>query len=113
MIVIGEVFYLLNCRSFSRSLLSVGIFSNPLVWLGSALMVGAQLLFTYLPLFNRLFETEPMRIEAWGFVLGLAVAIFLVVGMEKCGSGHASFLERGRGRLPRRDGVGPSHPGQG
>ena len=46
-------------------------------------MVGAQLAFTYLPLFNRLFETEPMRIEAWGFVLGLAVAIFLVVGMEK------------------------------
>ena len=83
MIVIGELFYLLNCRSFRRSLLSVGIFSNPLVWLGSALMVGAQLAFTYLPLFNRLFETEPMRIEAWGFVLGLAVAIFLVVGMEK------------------------------
>jgi cation-transporting ATPase F len=83
MIVIGELFYLFNCRSFSRSLLSVGVFSNPLVWMGSALMVGAQLAFTYLPLFNRLFQTEAMRIEAWGFVLGLAVAIFLVVGMEK------------------------------
>jgi Ca2+-transporting ATPase len=83
MIVIGELFYLLNCRSFSLSFLSVGVFSNPLVWLGSALMVGAQLVFTYLPLFNRLFETEPMRIEAWGFVVGLAVVIFLVVGMEK------------------------------
>ena len=42
--VVGELFYLLNCRSLERSMFRVGVFSNPWVTGGVATMVGLQIL---------------------------------------------------------------------
>ena len=83
MIVFGELFYLFNCRSFRRSFVSTGLFSNPWVLAGSIATAAAQLVFTYVPVFNRLFETEPIGIEAWGFLLALSLAISMAIGGEK------------------------------
>jgi len=82
-IVVAETFYLHNCRSLNRSLLSAGLFSNPWAWLGSIAMVGAQIAFTYLPLFNRLFKTAPIGIDAWGIVMALGLAVSAAAGAEK------------------------------
>lgn len=52
-IVMVQAFYLLNSRSLSRAMFSIGLFSNRWVWRGLAGMTVAQLLFTYAPFMNQ------------------------------------------------------------
>jgi cation-transporting P-type ATPase F len=82
-IVFGELFYLFNCRSLTRSFVSLGLFSNRWVWGGAAAMVVAQVLFTHLPVMNRLFGSEPLSPSAWAMALGFGLAVSFAVGLQK------------------------------
>ncbi|MBL8540799.1 MAG: cation-transporting P-type ATPase [Betaproteobacteria bacterium] len=82
-IVVVDIFYLFNCRSLRGSTWSVGFFSNPWVLWGSAAMLAAQLALTYVPIMNRLFHTAPITAEAWLHILGVGLAAYAAVGMEK------------------------------
>jgi len=82
--VVVEAFYLFNCRSLERSVLSVGLFSNPAIWLGVATMAVLQLALTYVPLMNRLFATAPIGAQEWLEIFAVGLASALVVGTEKC-----------------------------
>jgi len=81
--VFGEMFYLFNCRSLSRSFWKLGVFSNSWLWGGVAVMTGLQVLFTYTPVFNTIFRSQPMEIAHWGLVLGYSALISWIVGLEK------------------------------
>jgi Ca2+-transporting ATPase len=81
--VFGEMFYLFNCRSISRPVWSLGFFSNPLLWSGVGAMILLQMLFTYLPAFNRVFESAPMGRTEWVLVLVNSLFIYVVVEIEK------------------------------
>jgi Ca2+-transporting ATPase len=73
--VIGEMFFLFNCRSLDRSMFLIGLFTNmPALW-GSAVMIALQVAFVHLPLMNRLFHSRPLSWQAWGLIIlfGLAV----------------------------------------
>jgi magnesium-transporting ATPase (P-type) len=82
-VVMVLVFYLLNCRSLIRSMFAVGVFSNPWIFAGIAIMIASQLLFTYAPIMNRFFHTAPISGAAWVRILGVALAGYAVVGVEK------------------------------
>ena len=82
-IVFVEVFYLLNCRSLTHSMRSLGFFSNWWVLGGAAAMFAAQILFTYAPFMNHLFHSAPLRMEAWLHILGVGLLAFAAVGTEK------------------------------
>jgi magnesium-transporting ATPase (P-type) len=82
-IVAVEIVYLFNCRSLTQSVRRLGWFTNPAILIGVAAMAVLQLAFTYLPLFNRLFDTAPLRGGTWLAIGGIAVAIFFIVGVEK------------------------------
>ena len=82
-IVMVEVFYLLNCRSLTHSMFSVGFFSNRPLLGGIGLMIGLQLLFTYAPVMNRLFYSAPIGWEVWARIIGIAFLASLAVGLEK------------------------------
>ncbi len=58
--IFGQMFYLFNCRSLTRSVRDLGLFSNPWVWIGSGVMTLFQLVFIYVPVFNTVFGTHPM-----------------------------------------------------
>ncbi|MEW6078364.1 MAG: cation-transporting P-type ATPase [Thermodesulfobacteriota bacterium] len=81
--IFGEMFYLFNCRSITRPVWALGLFSNPLLWAGVAAMTLLQMLYTYLPLFNTVFQSTPMGWTEWGLVLGTGLVIFTVVEIEK------------------------------
>jgi Ca2+-transporting ATPase len=83
MFVVGEAFYLLNCRSLERSVFSVGLFSNIWIWVGIAVMAILQLLFTYLPIMNHWFDTAPISAGAWLRVFACGLLISIIVGLEK------------------------------
>jgi Ca2+-transporting ATPase len=83
MFIVGEAIYLFNCRSLTRSMFTVGVFSNRWVWTGLAAMMALQVAFIYAPVMNRLFESAPFPAELWPVVLAFGVAIYGVVGVEK------------------------------
>ena len=62
---------------------AVGVFSNWWIIAGIAAMIAAQLLFTYAPVMNRLFQTAPISGEAWLHILAVALVAYAVVGVEK------------------------------
>jgi len=81
--VMGELFYLFNCRSLTKSFFEVGFFSNPWVFGGAGLMFLLQLLFTYVPVMNTALQSSPIGLGAWLRVLAAASLIMMVVGIEK------------------------------
>ena len=82
-VVFVELFYLFNCRSLNHSFFSLGFFSNRLLLGGVAGMISLQLLFTYMPLANRLFHTAPISLHAWLLILGVGLSVFVIVSIEK------------------------------
>lgn len=91
--VIGELFYLFNCRSLTESVFKVGFFSNPWLFGGAGLMLVLQLLFTYLPFMNTAFHSSPIGLDSWLRIAAAAYLITLAVGIEK-------FFVRKRGKAP-------------
>lgn len=81
--VMGELFYLFNCRSLEQSMFHVGVFSNRWIVAGVLAMVGLQLLLTYVPVMNRLFYTAPIDGLAWALILTIGLSVYAVVGVEK------------------------------
>ncbi|MGE5027153.1 MAG: HAD-IC family P-type ATPase, partial [Betaproteobacteria bacterium] len=81
--VMGELFYLFNCRSMTHSPFHVGFFSNAWLWSGVGLMIALQLLFTYAPLMNRLFASAPIGLDDWARIVAVGLAIYFVIEVEK------------------------------
>ena len=83
-ITIGQIFYLLNSRYLLDSSLSLKAhLGNKYLPLGIGAVIILQLLFTYAPPLQALFDNEaiPLRVWPWLFVGGLV--FFLVVELEK------------------------------
>jgi cation-transporting ATPase F len=82
-IVMVEALYLLNCRSLTRSIFTLGVFSNLWAILGIGLITAIQLLFTYAPIMNKLFHSAPMAGESWLRIVAVAFIAFAAVELEK------------------------------
>jgi cation-transporting ATPase F len=82
-IVFVEAAYLFSCRSLSRSVFSIGLFTNRLAVAGALSMIGLQMLFTYTPAMNRLFQTTPLDAKTWAAILAITLFSFLAVELEK------------------------------
>jgi magnesium-transporting ATPase (P-type) len=82
-IVLVEIAYLFSCRSLNHSLFSIGLFTNRWAIAGSLVMLGAQLLFTYAPVMNKLFHTAPISAGSWLRIGLVAFVAFLAVEFEK------------------------------
>ncbi|MDX1930160.1 MAG: HAD-IC family P-type ATPase, partial [Pirellulaceae bacterium] len=81
--VIVELFYLFNCRSLTKSMYHLGLFSNRWIWVGVGSMLTLQLLFTYAPFMNRFFHSAPIGWDAWWRILLTAVVAYAIVELEK------------------------------
>ena len=81
--VMVELFYLFNCRSLTKSMFELDVFSNRWIGAGVASMVVLQLAFTYVPLMNHVFHSEPIGWDAWWRILLTGLATYLIVGFEK------------------------------
>lgn len=82
-LVIGELFYLYNCRSLSRSMLHAGLFSNLWIWFGTGVMLALQMVFTYAPFMNHFFHSAPLPAAAWMRIFLTGFLIYGLVGLEK------------------------------
>lgn len=82
-VVVIQMFYLLNCRSLTQSMFRLGVFSNRWLLAGWLVMAALQLLFTYTPLMNELMSSAPIGPEAWGRALVVGFAGYLIIEFEK------------------------------
>ncbi len=83
-LVVGQVFYLLNSRYKLDSSLSLRAHGgNPYLPLGIGAVVVLQLLFTYAPPLQALFDTQAMPLRIWPWLLFGGLLFFLVVEAEK------------------------------
>jgi cation-transporting ATPase F len=93
-VVALEIFYLLNCRSLTRSMFQIGVLSNRWVVVGVAAMIALQLLFTYAPFMNELLSSAPLDLTQWGHILAVGLAGYAIVEIEK------ALRRRAAGRKP-------------
>jgi magnesium-transporting ATPase (P-type) len=83
-ITIGQVFYLLNSRYLLDASLSLKAhLGNRYLPLGIGAVVILQLLFTYLPPLQRLFDNEAIPLWVWPWLFAGGLVFFLVVEAEK------------------------------
>ncbi len=82
-IVFGELFYLFNSRSLEFSQFKIGFFTNSWLIGGVFLMLGLQLLFTYAPIMNQIFDTAPIGIKSWIIILAISTLLHGLVEFEK------------------------------
>ena len=82
-IVLVEVAYLFSCRSLNHSLFAIGLFTNRWAIAGALSMIGMQLLFTYIPVMNKLFHSAPISGESWLRIAAVAAVAFAAVELEK------------------------------
>jgi cation-transporting ATPase F len=81
--VVVEAFYLFSCRSLTRSVWRIGMFSNRWIIVGVTVQAIGQLAITYLPAMNTIFGTAPIGGNVWLRILAVAVAASLVVAVDK------------------------------
>jgi magnesium-transporting ATPase (P-type) len=83
-LVIGQVFYLLNSRYKLDSSLSLKAhLGNKYLLIGIGVVVVLQLLLTYAPPFQTLFETAAIPLWVWPWLFLGGLVFFLVVEAEK------------------------------
>jgi magnesium-transporting ATPase (P-type) len=83
-IIIGQIFYLLNSRYLLDSSLSLKAhIGNNYLPLGIGAVVILQLLFTYAPPLQALFDNEAIPLHVWPRLFLGGVVFFLVVEAEK------------------------------
>jgi magnesium-transporting ATPase (P-type) len=82
-IVLCEIAYLFNCRSLRHACVAPGFLANRWCLAGAAAMLGAQFLFTYSPVMNRLFHSAPLPLTAWLHLAVVPLVLFVAVEIEK------------------------------
>ena len=83
-ITIGQVFYLLNSRYLLDSSLSAAAhLGNKYLPLGIGAVAILQLLFTYAPPLQRLFDNEAIPLGVWPWLFLGGLVFFLLVEAEK------------------------------
>ncbi|PAP78665.1 cation transporter [Rubrivirga marina] len=82
-VILFQIFYLLNCRSLKESVLQIGLFSNPWVYVGIGSLLVLQLGFVYLPVMHAVFGSAPIPAHAWGEALVVALVVIPAIGLEK------------------------------
>ena len=83
-IVVIEIAYLFSVRYLDRpSLTWTGLFGTPAVVIAVAAVTLAQFAFTYLPALQAVFATRPVPLTDGLVVVGIGVALFAVLELEK------------------------------
>ncbi len=82
-IVATQVGVVFNCRTERTSIFKAGFFSNRLVLLGIAFEITLLCVLFYVPFLNGVFNTAPIGLREWGFLLIWPVIVLLLDEIRK------------------------------
>ncbi|WP_349427979.1 HAD-IC family P-type ATPase [Microbacterium sp. LWS13-1.2] len=84
MLALGQLAYLLNCRFLGRSSLTLDVLrGNRVVWWSAIALIVLQLIYTYVPFMNVLFDSRPLDAASWILPIVVSIGIFLAVEVLK------------------------------
>ncbi|WP_099332689.1 cation-translocating P-type ATPase [Actinomyces minihominis] len=84
MLAFAQLAFLFSSRFINTSALTVRVLTgNRLIWLAAGIMIALQLVFVYTPFMHTWFGSASIGLRAWGLILGLSLATFLVVEAAK------------------------------
>jgi magnesium-transporting ATPase (P-type) len=81
--VFFQFYQAFNCRSETRSVFRMSPISNPLLFISMIAAFLAQLSVIYVPAFQWIFRTVPIKIIEWVQIFMVSTTIILVVEMDK------------------------------
>ena len=81
--VVFQFFHVANCRSLHRSIISIPLFSNKSLFFAVTAALIAHIAILYVPALQFLFQTAPLSLEQWGWIVAIALSIIAVVEVDK------------------------------
>ncbi len=72
-----------NCRFLERSILSVRIFSNKLVWLAFFMNIGLQIFALHTPFMQKILKTQGLGSREWVFIAVISLVIIILDEIRK------------------------------
>jgi magnesium-transporting ATPase (P-type) len=83
-IVVMEIFYLFSVRYIHGASITVqGVLGTPAVLLGVGGIIVLQLIFTYLPVMQRLFQTRSIAFSDGLIIIGIGIMLLAILEVEK------------------------------
>jgi P-type Ca2+ transporter type 2C len=82
-LALAPMFHAFNCRSRTRSVFTLGWFTNWMLWGAVLAGFGLQALAVYVPGLTQVFKTEPLGPSDVGLALGLSAFVLVAGELEK------------------------------
>ncbi len=82
-VVFFQMFYLLECRSLRSSIRALGVFTNRMVVLGIAALLGLQALFIWAPFMHLVLGSSAISIHQLALAAAVGATILPVLSVEK------------------------------
>nr|WP_317636587.1 cation-transporting P-type ATPase [Xylocopilactobacillus apicola] len=82
-IVFAQIAAAINCRTQRSSVFKIGIFSNHRVVIGLIFEVLILLFLIYVPFFQGIFDTGPLKLVNWIFLIAIPIPLILVEELRK------------------------------
>jgi magnesium-transporting ATPase (P-type) len=82
-VIAFQIFYVLNCRSLNDSLLRIGLWTNPWVFVGIGALSALQLAFIYLPPLQAVFGTAPLSPRDLAVSVGAGAVVVPIMALDK------------------------------
>ncbi|XP_046741322.1 calcium-transporting ATPase type 2C member 1 [Diprion similis] len=81
--VFFDMFNALSCRSQTKSIFTIGLFSNRMFLLAVSLSVIGQMLVIYFPPLQQVFQTEALTLKDILFLVTLTSSVFIISEIKK------------------------------
>ncbi len=82
-IVMAQVGMVFNCRTDKASMFKTGFTTNRLILIGIAVEAVLLLLLSYVPFLNNVFNTAPLRLQDWAFLVFIPPFVLLIEEIGK------------------------------
>lgn len=82
-LVFSQLFHVFDCKSETRGIFEVGIFSNPLLVIAVMISVMMQLSVIYFPLLQAIFKTTALQGWQWLIILIVAGGPSILIGLAR------------------------------
>ena len=89
----SQLFHSLNCRSQTESLFKIGVLTNTKLVLAAAISFLLQMMVVYVPFFQIIFKTEPLRVIDWIMVVAISSLPLWAMEMVKAINKKARFVK--------------------
>lgn len=82
-VILFQIFYMLNCRSLKGSILKIGLFSNPTVFVGVVVLLLLQLAFIFAPFLRGVFGSSPIELNDLWLAILVGASVLPLISVEK------------------------------